>query len=77
MTIRFNSKLLMVDVEKARKRRKISMLRAARRMDLHTSTLYNLMNEKISEITVTTLARLLDFLGETDVGKYLYDDGES
>lgn len=76
MTIRFNSQLLMADVEKARKRRKISMLRAARRMGLHTSTLYNLLTGKISDITVTTLARLLDFLGDTDVGKYLYDDGE-
>jgi len=76
MTIRFNSALLVKDVEAARKRRKISMMRASHRMGLHTTTIYNLKNGKIQEITVSTLARILDFLGETDIGKYIYDDGE-
>lgn len=76
MTIRFNSELLMRDVDIIRKRRRISMQRASIRMEINSSTLYNLQSGKIKDITVTTLARILHFLGTTDVAKYIYDDGE-
>lgn len=76
MTIRFNTPLLAKDLDNARKRRKISWDRTATRTNVQASTLYSLQKGKIHDITVTTLARILDFIGTTDIEKYMYDDGE-
>lgn len=76
MSIRFDTALLIKDVDATRKRRKISMLRAANRMGLHAATIYNMRSGKNQEITVSTLARIIDFLGNSDISKYIYDDGE-
>ena len=76
MTIKFNVELLIKDLELVRKRRKISMQRAAYRMGVHTTTIYNLKSGKIKDITVHTLARIVDFIDNPDISKYIYDDGE-
>lgn len=77
MAIRFNSALLAQDLETARKRRRLSMHKAANRMNITQSTMSGLRNGKIKDITVTSLARIMDFMGITDIDKYIYEDGES
>jgi DNA-binding Xre family transcriptional regulator len=74
--IRFNSQQLIRDFDAVAKRRKISLNKAAVRSNIQPSTAANLRTGKVEEITVITLARMLDFMDETDVGKYIYDDDE-
>lgn len=76
MAIRFNSALLSQDLEAKRRQRKITRNKAATRIGVTPSTLTGLKNGKIRDITVTSLARILDFLGTSDISKYIYDDGE-
>lgn len=76
MAIRFNSALLAHDLDVCRRRRKMTMHKAATRMDITQSTMSGLKNGKIKDITVTSLARILDFMGTTDIEKYIYEDGE-
>lgn len=77
MAIRFNSELLVQDIAAARKRRHLSEYRAAERMGLNQTTLMRLRNGTIVEITVSTLAKIMHFLGQTDIEKYIYEDGEN
>lgn len=76
MAIRFNSSLLARDIETARKRHKLTLHKASVRIGVTQSTLSGLKSGKVKEITVTSLARILDFLGTNDIEKYIYDDGE-
>lgn len=76
MTIRFNSKLLIHDLDVVRTRKRLSLCKVATRIKISQSTLSALRSGKVQEITVTTLARIIDFLDNTDIEKYIYDDGE-
>jgi hypothetical protein len=74
MSVKFNSAQVIRDFESVAKRKRISIHRAAVRVDIEPSTIYGLRSGAIKDVTVTTLARMLDFMGETDVGKYIYED---
>lgn len=76
MSVRFDTQRFFLDFDASRKRRKISINRAAARADLHPSTLHNLATGKISDITVNTLAKMLDFMGKTDINQYIVTDEE-
>lgn len=76
MTIRFNSYQLMLDFDAYRKQKKISLNKAANRAEVQPSTIIGMRSGKVQDITVTTLARMLHFMNETDINIYIYDDGE-
>lgn len=76
MAIRFDSQRLIRDFDVIRRKRKITLNKAAVRCKIQPSTLSGIRNGKINDITVTTLARMLDFMNKTDVAEYIMDDGE-
>lgn len=56
------------------RRKRITLNRAAHRCEIHFSTLSGLKAGSIRDITVTTLARMLDFMEVTDIEKYIYEE---
>lgn len=77
MAIRFDSALLSQDLETFRKRKRLSLHKVSQRTGVHQTTLSSLRSGIIKDITVTTLARIVYFLGDSDISKYIYNDGEN
>ena len=76
MSARFDSHQLMADFDAVRKRRKISDYRAAQRCAIDPGTLAKLRTGEVQHITVTTMAKMLEFIGTTNIEKYLHSEGE-
>ena len=74
--LRFNTELLIRDFDIVRRRRKLSTYKVAARLDIAQNAFNRMRAGVAKEITVTSLVRMMDFMGETDIAKYIYDDGE-
>lgn len=74
MGIKFDSQQLIIDFDSVARRRKISTFRAAKRSDLDPSLLGRLRTGEVTQITVTTLAKMLHFMDNTDIKKYIYNE---
>lgn len=71
MDARFDTELLVADFDNLRRRRKLSVYRAAKRCGIDPGTLRSMMEGRIQHITVNTLAKMLQFIETTDIEKYL------
>lgn len=73
MQDKFDSGLLIKDFDAAVRRKKLSRYRAALRCGIDPGTLTKLRTGEIQHITVTTMAKMLNFIGTTNIEKYLYE----
>lgn len=76
MLDKFDSGRLVQDFDAAVRRKKISRYRAAVRCGIDPGTLAKIRTGEIQHITVTTMAKMLNFIGTTNIEKYLYSEGE-
>lgn len=74
MSIRFNSAQLLADFDAFRRRQHISLHKAATRADIQPNMIRGIRSGKIQDITVTSMARMLEYMGVYDITPYIYDD---
>lgn len=71
MTARFDTKQLMADFDTVRKRKELSDYAAAHRCGIDPGSIQKIRSGEIQHITVTTMAKMLEFIGTTNIEKYL------
>lgn len=72
MDVNFDSALLAQDFDLARRRKKLTSYKAAMRCGIDPTTLRRIIKGEIKHITVNTMARMIYFIGTTDIKKYIY-----
>lgn len=73
MSIRFDSRQLALDFDRNRKVHRISLNKACKRAKVHPSTVTGVLGGTIKDITANTAARMLDYMGVTNIEKYIVE----
>lgn len=75
MSVRFDPDALYVALDRKRRTRRISWRGLCREAGCAPSTTTRLAHDQLPD--VHNLARLLTWLGDTDLGPYITDDGQT
>lgn len=70
----FDTKALHADFAAAAKRHKVSIHKALERIGVQYGTYRRMGTGEIRAITVITLARMLDYIGNYDIQKYIIEE---
>lgn len=69
----FDMEAFLADLEKKRKRHRMSRHRLAKRAGLEPGHVAQLYTGRIQKPSAFVILRLAYFMGNTDVGKYIYE----